>query len=242
MAAAAFITSKLKSTHHIQLVHLWNVVMGIILFGLNIGVAVKIRSFISNGSEMAGFGNYNVFAYPATYVYMLIPSICSLVYSIILALDPSPSYPAWRPSKTFLSSVALLAGALFFASLFPVLPGADMITRPDSAMACTWADFMEWRTIYNNVDIYPWVGNMDAACQTLHAADAFCWIITIGWFVLLGLYLRRMRQLRSSTEATHNASDVKTYNQHQQPSSTASPSWPMEEIKTTTDTKTEVQS
>ncbi|KAI8145858.1 hypothetical protein BJV82DRAFT_602495 [Fennellomyces sp. T-0311] len=222
MPNVAFLKTKLKSLHYIQLIHIWNATMGIILFGLLVGVATTIRSFISNGSELAGFGNYNTFAYPATYVYMLIPSICSLVYSVILAFDPSPSYPAWRPSKTFISSVALFAGALFFASLFPVLPSADMITRPESALSCSWADFMEWRTIYNNVDIYPWVNNMDIACGTLQAADAFCWVITIGWLALVALYVRRARQWKPIEK---------------QQSST---SWPMEQIKKT-ETKTEIE-
>ncbi|KAI7857919.1 hypothetical protein BDC45DRAFT_565817 [Circinella umbellata] len=231
-----FITTKLKSTHHIQLIHMFNSVMGIILFGLLIGVATSIRSFVSNGAQLAGFGNYNVFAYPASYVYMLIPSICSLVYSIILAFDPSPSYPAWYPSKTFLSSIALFAGALFLAALFPAVPGGDMITNPDSALSCTWVDYMEWRTIYNNEDIFPWVTGMDIACQTLHAADAFCWIITIGWFILLGLYIYRIKVSKMNN---YNNEKTMGASRNNNKESTGS-SWPMEEIKTTTDTKTEV--
>ncbi|KAI9264332.1 hypothetical protein BDA99DRAFT_537044 [Phascolomyces articulosus] len=231
---SSWITSKLKSTHYIQLIHMLNALLGLILFCLLIGVAVNIRTFISNGAELAGFGNYNVFAYPASYVYMLIPSVCSFVYSIILVLDPSPSYPAWYPSKTFLSSIGLFAGALFLAALFPAIPGGDMITNPESALSCTWVDFMEWRTIYNNEDIYPWVNKMDAACQTLRAADAFCWIITVGWFALLAIYILRIRQIKKKAASITNVSrNTSTKPQHQ-------PSWPMEEIKTTTDTKTEV--
>ena len=183
-------------------------------------------------------GNYNVFAYPASYVYMLIPSICSLVYSIILTFDPSPSYPAWYPSKTFLSSVALFAGALFLAALFPALPGGDMITNPNSALSCTWVDFMEWRTIYNNEDIYPWVTGMDTACQTLRAADTFCWIVTIGWLILLGLYIYRIKSSKMN-KYNNEKMAVSNSSANNNKQSTEN-SWPMEQIKTTTDTKTEV--
>lgn len=133
---------------------------------------------------------------------MLIPAVCGLVYSLILAFDPSPSYSAWNPSKTLISTLTCMAGTLFLGSLLPLVPGADVITDPDPSIRCTWADFMSWRTIYNNPDIYPWVTNMDTACSCLRAADAFNWIFLIGWLAIVILYSRvhyhRRRQLHAN--------------------------------------------
>ncbi|KAI9322584.1 hypothetical protein BX666DRAFT_1896536 [Dichotomocladium elegans] len=194
MALPFISAAKIRQIHIIQWIHIINCFFALLAMCLLISIAVNIRSFISNGAMNAGFGNYNIFAYPATYVYMLIPTICSLVYSAILACDPSPSYAVWRPSKTFISTVACYVGAFFLASLLPLLPHADIITTPDPAIACTWADFMTWRVIYNNPDIYPWVTRMDTACQTLKAADAFCWIILLLWTALLIFYIRVTRR------------------------------------------------
>ncbi|KAF7721119.1 hypothetical protein EC973_005383 [Apophysomyces ossiformis] len=124
---------------------------------------------------------------------MFIPAICSVVYSVILAMDPSPQYKAWQPSKTLISSISLFAGTVFLSALLPLLPGADVIAAPDSALQCTWTDYMQWRTIFNNPEIYPWVLNMDKACLMLRVADAFAWILGIGWLALTGLYFRAAR-------------------------------------------------
>ena len=127
---------------------------------------------------------------------MLIPAVCALVYSIILFCDPSPSYPAWKPCKTFLGSIGCFTAALFLAALLPVLPGADIMTAPESAMTCTWRDYMSWRIIYNNPEAFPWVVKMDAACQQLRAADAMCWILFIGWMSTLVTYVQRARRTK----------------------------------------------
>lgn len=145
---------------------------------------------------MHSLGNYTTFTFPATYVYMLIPAVCALVYSIILFFDPSPSYPAWKPCKTFLGSIACFTASLFLAALLPVLPGADIMTAPESAMTCTWRDYMSWRIIYNNPEAFPWVDKMDAACQQLRAADAMCWILFIGWMSTLVTYIQRARRTK----------------------------------------------
>lgn len=46
----------MKSLHLIQLVHIFNTVVGVILFGLLVGVSTNIRTFINEGSVIAGFG------------------------------------------------------------------------------------------------------------------------------------------------------------------------------------------
>lgn len=48
----------MKSVHPIQVIHFWNALVGWILFGLLIGVSTQIRSFINNGSVLAGFGEF----------------------------------------------------------------------------------------------------------------------------------------------------------------------------------------
>ncbi|KAG0180310.1 hypothetical protein DFQ29_000929 [Apophysomyces sp. BC1021] len=174
--------------------------IGIILAGVLIGVATNVRSFITEGAALAGFGNFNTFAYPATYVYMLIPAVCSVIYSIILALDGSPQYKSWQPSKTLRSSISLFAGTIFLSAVLPLVPGADVITEPDSALQCTWTDYMQWRTIFANPDVYPWVVNMDKACVMLKVADAFAWILCIGWLALVGLYFRAARNQTQTNE------------------------------------------
>lgn len=40
----------------IQIIHIWNTLVGTILFGLLIGVSSKIKTFITNGGEAAGYG------------------------------------------------------------------------------------------------------------------------------------------------------------------------------------------
>lgn len=121
---------------------------------------------------------------------MLIPVICSFIYSIILAADPSPQYAGWKPSKTLIGSMICFVFTLFLAALLPAVPGADVILTPDSALSCTWVDFMSWRTIFNAPDLYPWVTTMDTACQCLRAADAFTWILMIFWVLLVISYIR----------------------------------------------------
>ncbi|KAI9313212.1 hypothetical protein BX666DRAFT_2030587 [Dichotomocladium elegans] len=146
----------IKTLHWLQWIHVGNTVLCVLTALLLIDVAKHVRSFISNGSQLSGFGNYSTFAYPATYVYMFIPVICSSILGAILACDPSPSFKAWKPSKTLISTIGSLAFSLVFAALLPTIPGADIITAPNTALACTWTNYMEWRTIFNNPEIYPW--------------------------------------------------------------------------------------
>lgn len=57
--SAAFIhqlREKSKTLHLLRWIHLANAILCIILTGLLIGVAVDIRSFISNGAALSGFG------------------------------------------------------------------------------------------------------------------------------------------------------------------------------------------
>lgn len=57
--SAAFIQQlreKSKTWHLLRWIHLANAILCIILTGLLIGVAVDIRSFISNGAALSGFG------------------------------------------------------------------------------------------------------------------------------------------------------------------------------------------
>lgn len=148
-------------------------------------------------------GNYNIFAYPSTFVYMLIPASAALGYSLILMCDPSPAYSAWKPSKTLVCSFGFITLTLFLAALLPCLPGADQMTTPDAAMLCTWRDYMSWRTIFNNPDLYPWINDMDTACNCLRAADAFAWILTITWSVTVAVYVRLLllrRRLETTTK------------------------------------------
>lgn len=47
---------KMKSLHLIQWIHIWNSIIGLVLFGTLIGVSSNIKTFIDNGSKLAGFG------------------------------------------------------------------------------------------------------------------------------------------------------------------------------------------
>ncbi|ORY91900.1 hypothetical protein BCR43DRAFT_497467 [Syncephalastrum racemosum] len=193
---------RLRHTHPIQLLHGFNAVLGLLLLCLLIGVAANIRSFIASGSSLAGYGNYNIFAYPSTFVYMLIPASAALGYSLILMCDPSPAYSAWKPSKTLIGSFAFITLTLFLAALLPCVPGADKMTTPDSAMMCTWRDYMSWRIMFNNPELYPWINDMDTACNCLRAADAFAWILTITWCITLAVYVRLVLLRRNRPEST----------------------------------------
>ncbi|KAI8343799.1 hypothetical protein EDC96DRAFT_329974 [Choanephora cucurbitarum] len=181
--------------HLIQVLHIWNSLIGVILFSLLIGTAKNIKVFITGGAEIAGFGNFNTFAYPATFVYMFIPVIGSTVYSMILAFDSSPKYKAWLPSKTMRTTIAFFALTNLLAAMFPVIQGADVMSD-GSAIECAWTNYMQWKTIYNAPDIFPWVTKMDQACAIFKACDAFCWILSIGWIVQLFLYVRAARNAK----------------------------------------------
>lgn len=120
---------------------------------------------------------------------MFIPTASAFLYSIILAFDFSPNYKAWLPSKTMRGTILFFTAAVFLAALLPVVPGADVMTD-DSALSCAWTNYMEWKTIYNAPDIYPWVTRMDTACTIFKAADAFAWILFLGWLAQFVLYIR----------------------------------------------------
>ncbi|KAI8643017.1 hypothetical protein BD408DRAFT_442901 [Parasitella parasitica] len=187
---------QLKGFHLIQVIHVWNALVGLILFGLLVGVSDQIRYFINNGSVLAGFGSFTTFAYPATFVYMLIPGISATVYSIILAFDSSPKYKAWLPSKTMRGSIIFFAGAVSIAALLPTLPGADVMAD-GSALDCLWTNYMQWKVIYNDPVAFPWVTGMDKGCSMFKAADAFCWILSIGWIAQAVLYVRAAHHAKS---------------------------------------------
>ena len=143
-------------------------------------------------------GSFTTFAYPATFVYMLIPDIAATVYSIILAFDSSPKYKAWLPSKTMRSTIIFFAASVLIAALLPVLPGADVMAD-GSAMDCLWTNYMQWKIIYNDPVAFPWVTGMDKGCTIFKAADAFCWILSVGWIVQAVLYMRAARHARART-------------------------------------------
>lgn len=44
------------SFHPIQWLHLWNMVIGYTLFGILVTISSNIKTFIDNGSVLAGFG------------------------------------------------------------------------------------------------------------------------------------------------------------------------------------------
>lgn len=46
----------MKSLHLIQWIHIWNTMIGVVVFGTLIGVSKNIKLFIDNGSKLAGFG------------------------------------------------------------------------------------------------------------------------------------------------------------------------------------------
>ncbi|KAI9473995.1 MAG: hypothetical protein EXX96DRAFT_610842 [Benjaminiella poitrasii] len=186
----------MKSLHLIQLLHIWNAIIGAILLGLLSGVSSFIKWFINNGSAIAGFGSFTTFAYPATFVYMFIPTISVIVYSLILAFDSSPKYKAWLPSKTMRSTIVFFTAAVFFAALLPVLPDADVMTD-GSSIECLWTNYMQWTTIYNNPIAFPWVTGMEKACSLFKVADAFAWILWLGWLAQSVLYMRAAHQTQS---------------------------------------------
>ncbi|KAI8089146.1 uncharacterized protein BX664DRAFT_332294 [Halteromyces radiatus] len=200
----------MKKFHFIQYLHFWNGFMGLILTGVLIGVAANIKKYVNSGAEIAGFGNFNVFVYPATFVYMFIPAITSFVYGIILALDPSPQHPIWIPSKTLSSSIACVAGALLFASIWPVIPGADVMTAPDAAISCSWKDYMSWYTIYADPVAFPWVTSIDTACSCFTASVGLSWIVTLGWACQAFIYLRKsiLGHRQAQPKINHRASQL----------------------------------
>ncbi|KAI9252127.1 hypothetical protein BY458DRAFT_523137 [Sporodiniella umbellata] len=173
----------------IQIIHIWNTLVGVILFGLLVGVSSKIKTFVINGGEAAGYGNFQTFAYPATIVYMFIPTIAATIYSTILSLDSSPKYKAWLPSKTMQTSVFFVAFITFLAAVLPEIPGADIMVN-GSALECTWTDYMQWKIVFNNPIVYPWVTAMDEACAMFKASVAFCYILFLGWLLQAFNYLR----------------------------------------------------
>ncbi|ORX51176.1 hypothetical protein DM01DRAFT_1084239 [Hesseltinella vesiculosa] len=177
--------------HLVQALHAFNAILALILFALLLSVVCSIKSFVENGAEIAGFGNYNHFNFPATQVYMFIPTISSLFYSIILAVDVSPRYPTWTPSKSLCASIVCVAGSILLAALFPLIPGADVMTFPDASIDCSWKDYMEWYTIYGNADAFPWVGKMDSACSSFTVAVVMAWILAAGWLCQASIYVRR---------------------------------------------------
>ncbi|KAI8979404.1 hypothetical protein BDF20DRAFT_869314 [Mycotypha africana] len=186
----------MKSIHTIQLLHIWNATIGLVLFGLLVGVSTAIRSFIDNGASAAGFGSFATFAYPATYVYMLITTVSSVLYSIILASDLSPNYKAWLPSKILRSTIFIFTAAVLLAALLPVLPGADVMAD-GSAMDCLWTNYMQWKVIFNNPVAFPWVTGMDKACTMFRVSEVFCWILSLGWLAESVFYVRSARSAKS---------------------------------------------
>ncbi|KAI7888018.1 uncharacterized protein EV154DRAFT_566819 [Mucor mucedo] len=205
----------MKSLHLIQWIHIWNTMIGVVVFGTLIGVSKNIKVFIDSGSKLAGFGmkvnktpisidlltlsyvgSFTTFAYPATYVFMLIPTICSMIYSAILAFDSSPNYKAWSPSKTLRSTIIFFTAALWFAALLPAVPGADVMTD-GSAMSCNWTNYMQWKIQFNDPITYPWVTGMDNACSILKASDGMCWVLFLGWLLQSYLYMRAAHRARS---------------------------------------------
>lgn len=144
-------------------------------------------------------GNFTVFAYPATFVYMFIPTISCMIYSAILAFDYSPNYKAWLPSKTLRSTIFFFTAALFLAALMPTLPGGDVMTD-GAALDCHWTNYMQWKIQFNDPITFPWVTGMDRACSLFKAADAMCWILFIGWSAQSVLYLRASQKAKSYFE------------------------------------------
>ncbi|KAI8060084.1 hypothetical protein BC940DRAFT_312931 [Gongronella butleri] len=184
--------------HPIQLLHLWNCLVGIVSFIMLVVVVCSIKAYVSSGAEVAGFGNYNVFVYPATLVYMFIPIVSAIVFAAILALDPSPKYTRWAPSRTLATSVALVCLTLLIAAVLPLIPGADVMTAPDASMDCTWKNYMSWYVIYANPDAFPWVTKMDTACTSFTGAIALNWILAVGWLAATVLYVRKSVSRRAS--------------------------------------------
>lgn len=127
---------------------------------------------------------------------MIIPTISAVIYSILLACDSSPLYKAWLPSKTMRGTIVFFTSALFLAALFPVLPGADVMAD-GAAMDCLWTNYMQWNVIFNDPVAFPWVTGMDKACSLFRAAEAFCWILFLGWASQVVFYFRAAHQAKS---------------------------------------------
>ncbi|KAI9025072.1 hypothetical protein CLU79DRAFT_746148 [Phycomyces nitens] len=180
-----------RRVHLIQLIHLFIALMAIVWTGLLIGVATNIHLFTKTAAALSGLGNYSGFAYPATFVYMLVPAVCTIVFSLILAFDPSPAYSLWKPSKLLLVTIGCFGLSSLLSALLPLVPGADVITTPDPALDCTWTNYMTWKVIFGNIGAFPWVSAMDTACSCFHSADVFAWIVGIVWLGLTGIYCFR---------------------------------------------------
>jgi hypothetical protein len=87
----------------------------------------------------------------------------------------------------------LVTGAVFLAALLPALPGADVMTS-GSGLDCAWTNYMQWKVIYNNPDVFTWVTDMDDACTVWKAADGLCWVLFLGWLLEIGLYMRAAKR------------------------------------------------
>lgn len=136
-------------------------------------------------------GNFNVFVYPATFVYLFIPAITAFIYGIVLGLDPSPRYASWTPSKTLAGSIVCVALAVLLASIWPLVPGADVMTAPDAAISCSWKNYMSWYVIYANPEAFPWVDSIDTACTCFTASIGISWVLCLGWICQALIYLRK---------------------------------------------------
>ncbi|CAO3648070.1 unnamed protein product [Cunninghamella blakesleeana] len=206
---------KNKRLHFIQIIHIWNCIIGIITACILIGTASNVKAYVTEGAIVNGFGNYNVFTYPATFVYMFIPVISSIIYSGILAFDPSPQYVfTWQPSKTLTSSIICVSIALLLASLWPLVPGADVMTNPDASIACTWKNYMSWYIIFANPEAFPWVTLMDTACDCFRASVGLCWVLSLGWICQSILYTQRSffnKQVRLSERSAKTLSVISTH-------------------------------
>ncbi|KAL0090473.1 hypothetical protein J3Q64DRAFT_1847305 [Phycomyces blakesleeanus] len=218
--------------HLIQLIHGFNSLISIVWAGILIGAATKINLFTTTAAALSGLGNYSGFAYPATFVYMLVPAVCSVVLSLILAFDPSPGYTFWKPSKTLTVTIGCFGIASLMSALLPLVPGADVITTPDSALDCTWTNYMTWKVIFGNIGAFPWVSAMDTACSCFHAADIFAWIIGFVWLGLTGLYCYRIR-----TAINYVSNSGKT----EAPFDSKSTAWPMATLTSPTNDSTKYE-
>ncbi|CAO3633700.1 unnamed protein product [Cunninghamella echinulata] len=196
-----------KRFHIIQIIHLWNCILGIITASVLIGTAKNVKEYVTAGALVNGFGNYNVFTYPATFVYMFIPVISSLIYAGILTFDPSPQYVhTWQPSKTLTSSIICVSIALILASLWPLVPGADVMTKPDASIDCSWKYYMSWYVIFANPEAFPWVTLIDQACTCFRAGVGLCWVLSLGWIFQSVLYFRRTCFFNNNNKRQQSAS------------------------------------
>ncbi|KAG2176935.1 hypothetical protein INT43_007589 [Umbelopsis isabellina] len=136
-------------------------------------------------------GNFVPIRVPGSLAFMLIISLNSTLYTLVLCFDNRLAHPAWYPSTFLVCTATLYAVALFVSALLPELP----IVQGSTTLSCTWTDYGSWREMFVP-SVYSWSAAVDGACTQLIAAVALSWILCMTYPVLIFLYWRQRSSAR----------------------------------------------